>query len=312
MLLIVHASFFICFSTETQTKTVTKTVEQQKDDLTKLGRQRSASKDRLGKEEATKLSRIETAVSELGQRLERQKEDVKKLGNLETTVTELGHRMEACKEKLGKEDTTKLSKLETVVIDLGKTIESQRDEGKKIGKNDMTKLEKTVTELGQRMDSTGRLADTLVAECSRKVDKTELDDIRNGMEKERCKINYFQDKILNIAKVAESARTDNISLSEYEFWQSAQTGIKVAVSRGHAAVRSGRYNKQDTESGGSGGIWGQIPGHWILLETAVCDHFTSYQVEKQSTGIKENSDALKGITKDSIGEGIYLCYLIFF
>ena len=24
------------------------------------------------------------------------------------------------------------------------------------------------------------------------VDKTELDDIRSGMEKERCKINYFQ------------------------------------------------------------------------------------------------------------------------
>ena len=31
------------------------------------------------------------------------------------------------------------------------------------------KLETAVGELGQRMDSTGRLADTLVAECSRKV-----------------------------------------------------------------------------------------------------------------------------------------------
>ena len=59
-----------------------------------------------------------------------------------------------------------------------------------------------------------RLADTLVQECSRKVDKTELDDIRNGMEKERCKINYFQDKILNIAKVAEGARADNSSMSK--------------------------------------------------------------------------------------------------
>ena len=59
-----------------------------------------------------------------------------------------------------------------------------------------------------------RLADTLVQECSRKVDKTELDDIRNGMEKERCKINYFQDKILNIAKVAEGARADNTSMSK--------------------------------------------------------------------------------------------------
>ena len=31
------------------------------------------------------------------------------------------------------------------------------------------RLETAVGELGQRMDSTGRLADTLVAECSRKV-----------------------------------------------------------------------------------------------------------------------------------------------
>ena len=75
-----------------------------------------------------------------------------------------------------------------------------------------------------------------------KVDKTELDDIRSGMEKERCKINYFQvlekfhqsldgclpiddrtpnldcfsvqDKILHIAKVAEAAKTENLNLSE--------------------------------------------------------------------------------------------------
>ena len=36
------------------------------------------------------------------------------------------------------------------------------------------KLETAVGELGQRMDSTGRLADTLVAECSRKVDSLPL------------------------------------------------------------------------------------------------------------------------------------------
>ena len=43
-------------------------------------------------------------------------------------------------------------------------INNGDDQVQKLGK-----LETAVDELGQRMDSTGRLADTLVAECSRKV-----------------------------------------------------------------------------------------------------------------------------------------------
>merc|ERR1719305_2103617 len=110
----------------------------------------------------------------------------------------------------------------------------------KLGKEEVEKvgkLERAVGELGQRMDSTGRLADTLVAECSRKVDKTELDDIRSGMEKERCKINYFQDKLATDVGTQDT-RIQNLA----------------------------------------------------------------NQIEKQTVGVKENSEALKGITKDSIGK----------
>ena len=48
-----------------------------------------------------------------------------------------------------------------------------------------------------------------------KVNKSEVDELRIGMEKERCKINYFQDKISNINKVVEAVKTESNSMSEY-------------------------------------------------------------------------------------------------
>merc|ERR550532_868125 len=210
---------------DTQTKTVAKVVEQQKEEVAKMGRQRAASKEELGK-----INRVETALLDLGQRVDNQSKDL--LDRVERQGRDL---ME--KQKDVSKDSSKLGK----------------EEVEKVGK-----LERAVGELGQRMDSTGRLADTLVAECSRKVDKTELDDIRSGMEKERCKINYFQDKILHIAKVAEAAKTENLNLKD-----------KLATDVG----------SQDTRI-----------------------QNLANQIEKQTVGVKENSEALKGITKDSIGK----------
>ena len=48
-----------------------------------------------------------------------------------------------------------------------------------------------------------------------KMDRTELDDLKTGMEKERCKINYFQDKISNIAKSVDGVKMENNSMSKY-------------------------------------------------------------------------------------------------
>ena len=45
----------------------------------------------------------------------------------------------------------------------------------------------------------------------------------------------------------------------------------------------------------------------LIFETPILKLFfvdLLLQVEKQTVGIKENSEALKGITKDSIGENI--------
>merc|ERR1711962_166032 len=191
-------------SLDIQTKNMTKIVEQQKEEVSKLGKKQ---------EEGAKID---------------------KLGKLENTVVDLGQKVEGINGKLSKnkEETGKMEKL--------------------------GKLETTVGDLGQKIESIGRLGDTLVLECSKKVDKTELDEIKNGMEKERCKINYFQDKILNIAKVAETAKADTGSLKDKLTTEMAQT-----------------TNKMQTITG---------------------------QVDKHSEDIKEHCEALKGITRDSIGK----------
>ena len=36
----------------------------------------------------------------------------------------------------------------------------------------------------------------------------ELDELKNGIEKERSKINYFQDKISNIAKSVDGVKIE--------------------------------------------------------------------------------------------------------
>jgi hypothetical protein len=53
--------------------------------------------------------------------------------------------------------------------------------------------------------------------CS-KIEKTEVDDLKNGMEKERCKINYFQDKIANIAKSVDAVKIENNNMSRFTFY----------------------------------------------------------------------------------------------
>merc|ERR1711881_123347 len=62
------------------------------------------------------------------------------------------------------------------------------------------------------MGTHNKLYEKVMDECQKKIGRTEMDDVRNGMEKERCKINYFQDKISNIAKSVDGVKieTNNV------------------------------------------------------------------------------------------------------
>ena len=45
----------------------------------------------------------------------------------------------------------------------------------------------------------------------------ELDELKNGIEKERSKINYFQDKISNIAKSVDGVKIEVNNMRKSEF-----------------------------------------------------------------------------------------------
>ena len=92
---------------------------------------------------------------------------------------------------------------ETQNTNIARTLEKHHDEVQKV-----TMVERNVDELSQKIDANSKLYESSIEECHKKIDRTELDDIRNGMEKERCKINYFQDKISNIAKSVEGVKIE--------------------------------------------------------------------------------------------------------
>ena len=78
----------------------------------------------------------------------------------------------------------------------------------------VTIVKRNVDELSQKIDANSKLYESSIEEWHKKIDRTELDEIRNGMEKERCKINYFQDKISNIAKSVEGVKIETNNMSK--------------------------------------------------------------------------------------------------
>ena len=90
-------------------------------------------------------------------------------------------------------------------------MEKHQDEVQKVNT-----VERNVDELAKKIDENCKLYESSVEEWHKKIDRTELDDIRNGMEKERCKINYFQDKISNIAKSVEGVKIETNNMSKHK------------------------------------------------------------------------------------------------
>ena len=80
----------------------------------------------------------------------------------------------------------------------------------------MTMVGRNVEELSQKIEANSKLYENSVEESLKKIDRTEMDDLKNGMEKERCKINYFQDKISNIAKSVEGVKIENNNMSKHK------------------------------------------------------------------------------------------------
>merc|ERR1712141_648783 len=66
----------------------------------------------------------------------------------------------------------------------------------------------TIKKLDGKVDTLEGNIEKSITETHQKVEKMELDELKNGIEKERSKINYFQDKISNIAKSVDGVKIE--------------------------------------------------------------------------------------------------------
>eukprot|EP00092_Neocalanus_flemingeri_P022775 GFUD01024695.1.p1 GENE.GFUD01024695.1~~GFUD01024695.1.p1 ORF type:complete len:3073 (+),score=1009.79 GFUD01024695.1:162-9221(+) len=243
-------------NTEKNMKEVTRTLanltEQQQN---KANSQNVDAYEKLNKRLDTEITNFAAMMKDLPKEENKGMDEAKFNARMERLGKEISL-MKAKQTELCQNFENSLSKqtfLETQNKNIARTLEKHQDEVQKV-----KMVEKSLDELSQKIEANSKLYESAVEECQKKIAKTEMDDLKNGMEKERCKINYFQDKISNIAKSVEGIKIENNNMRD----------------KFCADIESHDANIKSQEK----------------------------VIKQQTSDISENSNALKGITLDSIGK----------
>ena len=102
--------------------------------------------------------------------------------------------------------------IEQQTTNIVKTLDKQQKDVLKI-----SNIENTIKKLDGKVDTLEGNIEKSITETHQKVEKMELDELKNGIEKERSKINYFQDKISNIAKSVDGVKIEVNNMRKSEF-----------------------------------------------------------------------------------------------
>ena len=149
-----------------------------------------------------------------------------------------------------------------------KTLEKQQKEVLKI-----SNIEHSIKKLDSKVDTMGANIDKSINETHQKVEKNELDELKNGIEKERSKINYFQDKISNVAKSVDGVKIEVNNMSK----------LKI-------------FNDKNKYFFPGDKFCADIESHDETLKSL------SLNLVDNQKSISENTSALKGVTMESIGK----------
>jgi len=190
------------------TRTLSNLVEQQQ---TKANSINVDAYDKLNKRLDNEIKNFGDMMKDLPKEDNKQQDESKFI----TRMERLGKEISLMKTKQAElsqcyeNSMSKQKNLETQNTNIARTLEKHQDEVQKVNM-----VERNVDELAKKIDENCKLYESSVEEWHKKIDRTELDDIRNGMEKERCKINYFQDKISNIAKSVEGVKIETNNMRD--------------------------------------------------------------------------------------------------
>ena len=202
--------------------------------------------------------KIDTEIKNVTEK-ENLKEDKFDEKHLNSRMERLGKEMALLKSKQTDQTqqydnfSLRQTSMEQQTSNILKTLEKQQKEVQKVKtcENNLQNLEEKVKKNMSKQDQ-------FSCDLNTKADKTEVEEVKVGLDKDKSKITYFQDKISNISKSVD--------------------GIKIEIN-----------NMRDK-------FCADIENHDESLKSF------SKTLAEQNKILSENSEALKGITKESFGK----------
>ena len=202
--------------------------------------------------------KIDTEIKNVTEK-ENLKEDKFDEKHLNSRMERLGKEMALLKSKQTDQTqqydnfSLRQTSMEQQTSNILKTLEKQQKEVQKVKtcENNLQNLEEKVKKNMSKQDQ-------FSCDLNTKADKSEVEEVKVGLDKDKSKITYFQDKISNISKSVD--------------------GIKIEIN-----------NMRDK-------FCADIENHDESLKSF------SKTLAEQNKILSENSEALKGITKESFGK----------
>jgi len=187
-----------------------RTVDQLRERLEAVTRQAEA--------EHAKLARLEEAGRGLEKQVRSLQEDksgcdesrlTARIDRLGREITSLKSKQQELSTNVEHMNNTQSHSPEVEKNNLRKVLSEQDEQHNKI-----TKFQQSIDKLNSKTEETRKYVEDIEHRLNSKMECTALDDLKTGMEKERCKIQYFQDKILNIAKSVEAVKMENNTMRD--------------------------------------------------------------------------------------------------
>ena len=91
-----------------------------------------------------------------------------------------------------------------------KTLDKQQKDVQKI-----VQVENNIKKIDEKVQKGSTRQDQFLNDLNLKADKTEVEEVKVGLDKDKSKITYFQDKISNISKSVDGVKIEINNMSKY-------------------------------------------------------------------------------------------------
>ena len=173
-------------------------------------------------DQQSKINAIHAKCEEQGKKIETEMKDLTFKDDNKFDEKHFNARM----ERLGKEFALLKSKqseqtqqydnfalrqtsIEQQTSNILKTLDKQQKDVQKI-----VQVENNIKKIDEKVQKGSSRQDQFLNDLNSKADKTEVEEVKVGLDKDKSKFTYFQDKISNISKSIDGAKIEINNMSE--------------------------------------------------------------------------------------------------